>query len=270
MSLSPRVSERVQTVWPAACAAWLYSIRSPTRRCSAATPKPFDQPVCGAVRDPPRRPLADLFAAVDRTLPSLGPAGACRLPSLSTRPRLRVRRGAGRGAVRMKHGGRRFLARRLARLLVPTLAELLARASFAADDLVVPVPLHPTKLRDRGFNQSSEMARAALRSRAPHLGRAAPAVRTSPPPAHAADARAGPRGPGGAARRGGGGVRGARRRPRARSPRGGDRRRLHHRRDVQRVRGRVARRRRRRGARSGASARRLAPRSRHRRDRNSS
>jgi len=64
--------------------------------------------------------------------------------------------------VRMKHGKRRELARRLARLLVPSLADLMARARLGPDDVVVPVPLHNRKLRERGFNQALELARFAM------------------------------------------------------------------------------------------------------------
>ncbi len=64
--------------------------------------------------------------------------------------------------VRMKHGGRRDIAKRLARLLVPLLAEALDGAKLGAADAIVPVPLHPHKLRRRGFNQSLELIRAAL------------------------------------------------------------------------------------------------------------
>jgi ComF family protein len=67
------------------------------------------------------------------------------------------------GIVRMKHAGRRDLARRLARLLVQPLGEALARGGFGRDDLVVPVPLHARRLRRRGFNQALELARGALR-----------------------------------------------------------------------------------------------------------
>jgi ComF family protein len=76
-----------------------------------------------------------------------------------------------RAIVRMKHGKRRELARRLARLIVPPLADLLARVPLGADDVVVPVPLHDTKLRARGFNQALELARFALLglARAPAL-----------------------------------------------------------------------------------------------------
>jgi predicted amidophosphoribosyltransferase len=62
----------------------------------------------------------------------------------------------------MKHGGRRELGKRLARLLAPALADLVVRTDLGPDDVVVPVPLHPAKLRARGFNQASELARAAL------------------------------------------------------------------------------------------------------------
>jgi ComF family protein len=53
-----------------------------------------------------------------------------------------------------KYEGRLSLARPLARLMAAHGAELLARA-----DLVVPVPLHPRRERQRGFNQAWELAR---------------------------------------------------------------------------------------------------------------
>jgi predicted amidophosphoribosyltransferase len=73
--------------------------------------------------------------------------------------------------LRMKHGGRRYLARRLARLLVQPMAEALARGQLGPTDAVVAVPLHALKLRARGFHQALELARWALvgLSRAPSL-----------------------------------------------------------------------------------------------------
>jgi len=65
--------------------------------------------------------------------------------------------------VAMKHRGRRDLAHRLARLLVEPLARVLEHGGFEAADAIVPVPLHPRKLRRRGFNQALELAQAALR-----------------------------------------------------------------------------------------------------------
>jgi ComF family protein len=59
--------------------------------------------------------------------------------------------------IGLKHGGRRHAARSLAVFVVPMLA------SAAADgvDAIVPVPLHPRKLRTRGFNQALVIARYA-------------------------------------------------------------------------------------------------------------
>ena len=61
-----------------------------------------------------------------------------------------------RGIVHaFKYDGRRSLARPLGRLLREAGAGLLAGA-----DAVVPVPLHPWKRVQRGFNQSADLARA--------------------------------------------------------------------------------------------------------------
>jgi ComF family protein len=57
--------------------------------------------------------------------------------------------------LRFKHGGRVDLARPLGRLLRPFLQ------TSADVDAMVPVPLHPRRLRARGFNQAVELARAA-------------------------------------------------------------------------------------------------------------
>jgi ComF family protein len=59
----------------------------------------------------------------------------------------------GQALLRFKHGGRVDLARPLGRLLCPFL-QTTAQA-------ILPVPLHPRRLRARGFNQALELARAA-------------------------------------------------------------------------------------------------------------
>lgn len=64
--------------------------------------------------------------------------------------------------IRMKHGGRRDLARRFGRLLAPALRQALGAH---APDLIVPVPLHASRLRRRGFNQALEIVRGALAAR---------------------------------------------------------------------------------------------------------
>jgi len=65
--------------------------------------------------------------------------------------------------VRMKYESRPDLARPLGDLLWRSLA---SRAGSLRDVLVVPVPLHPSRLAERGYNQSSLLARRVAR----HLG----------------------------------------------------------------------------------------------------
>ncbi len=61
---------------------------------------------------------------------------------------------------RFKYGGQSQLARPLAILMLDR-----ARAACAGVDAIVPVPLHPRRLRERGYDQTSllagELARAA-------------------------------------------------------------------------------------------------------------
>ena len=50
-----------------------------------------------------------------------------------------------------------------ARILGTLLARERRRAAAPLPDLVVPVPLHPLRLRERGYNQAAELARFAAR-----------------------------------------------------------------------------------------------------------
>jgi predicted amidophosphoribosyltransferase len=54
----------------------------------------------------------------------------------------------------LKYDGRRSTAPRLAQLMIRHAGEVLAGA-----DAVVPVPLHPRRERERGFNQADDLAR---------------------------------------------------------------------------------------------------------------
>jgi ComF family protein len=69
--------------------------------------------------------------------------------------------------LRLKHAGRIDLARPLGRLLVPALL------AGPAVEGIVPVPLHPRRLRTRGFNQVVELVRGA-RSATPERRAMAP------------------------------------------------------------------------------------------------
>jgi ComF family protein len=59
--------------------------------------------------------------------------------------------------ARFKYGGARRFGRRFAALLLP-------RVPDAAVALVVPVPLHLRRLRQRGFNQSAVLSRHVARA----------------------------------------------------------------------------------------------------------
>ena len=71
--------------------------------------------------------------------------------------------------LRLKHGRRADLARPLGACLAPALHRALA--ATATVDAMLPVPLHPRRLRSRGFNQALELARAARRHLAPGIPR---------------------------------------------------------------------------------------------------
>jgi ComF family protein len=59
--------------------------------------------------------------------------------------------------LHLKHGRRRHLARPLGALLAPAVAAALD----SGVDAICPVPLHPRRLRQRGFNQALELLRVA-------------------------------------------------------------------------------------------------------------
>ena len=88
------------------------------------------------------------------------PLACCPRCRRAARPLDRARAiGAYDGALRaivhaMKYEGRRSLARPLGRLMRDRGADVLAGAAA-----VVPVPLHPSRRRHRGFNQAADLAR---------------------------------------------------------------------------------------------------------------
>lgn len=89
--------------------------------------------------------------------------------------------------MRLKWQGRDDLAGPLGALLAPLLAEALCGC-----DVVVPVPLHPSRLRARGYNQAALLAQEGLRGRVgrPLLtGLLARRLATPPAQAHGPRAR---------------------------------------------------------------------------------
>jgi ComF family protein len=132
--------------------------------CGVALLHPTRGPVCGACWAsilPLTPPLCDRCG---------DPLPTWRLVSvpLACCPRCRRGRrlidraraiGAYDGALRavvhaLKYEGRRSLARPLGRLMRERGAEVLAGATCA-----IPVPLHPSRRRHRGFNQAADLAR---------------------------------------------------------------------------------------------------------------
>jgi len=159
MNLMPLVSESLQLIWPARCAACDETVPEAALFC--ATCSLALNPLCGVCpgcalprHDDPR----ELVFAGKRCARCL----RVPLPFTTANAAFEYGETIAHAVVRMKHGKRREQARRLARLLVPSLADLLARTRMGADDLVVPVPLHTRRLRERGFNQALELARFAL------------------------------------------------------------------------------------------------------------
>ena len=143
-----RLLEPVLTVvFPSSCASCGRLLDQPTRgpicrpcwdalprheapRCRCGLPLPPGNPACGRCRRG-RQPLA--------AGASLGPyEGSLRI-----------------AIHELKFRGRRRVARLLAETM---LASPPARALVVGSDVLVPVPLHPRRLRERGFNQATLLA----------------------------------------------------------------------------------------------------------------
>jgi len=166
-SPSSLLAASLETLWPAACAACDRPIPDAALFCAACTLSV--NPLVGACSGC-ALPMLTPMVAGDRGRR----CATCRrvpLPFAGATAGFEYGEALAEALVRMKHGGRRHLARRLARLLVRPMAEALAAGGLACTDAVIAVPLHAHKLRARGFNQALELARWAVigLSRAPAL-----------------------------------------------------------------------------------------------------
>jgi ComF family protein len=114
-------------------------------------------PICAACRAPLDEPTRGAVCpACWRAITPLTPLGCCALP-----PAIALATAIGpyeetlRAIVQaLKYDARPTLARHLAIRMRESGAEVLAGA-----DIVVPVPLHRSRERTRGFNQARELAR---------------------------------------------------------------------------------------------------------------
>jgi predicted amidophosphoribosyltransferase len=168
MTLGALVSGTLQLLWPARCAACDQGVDDGTIFCRECAPSlnPLLTACAGCALPRPDASTHSGRCLLCRRVPfPFRDAGAAYEYGAALAD----------AVVRMKHG-QRYMARRLGPLLVPTLMDALVRNGFGADDLIAPVPLHARRLRERGFNQALELARAALRdvARTPSLALALP------------------------------------------------------------------------------------------------
>jgi ComF family protein len=129
--------------------------------CSVGLEQPFDGPICAICRLNVPKLTAPLCVICGEPLASHVVAGPLCRRCEAHRPRYELARSVGRydGVLRemihaFKYGRRRALAEPLAAWLVEAGADVLTGA-----DAVVPVPLHPLRALERGFNQADDLAR---------------------------------------------------------------------------------------------------------------
>jgi ComF family protein len=104
--------------------------------------------------------------------------GACRddAPAFNRARSFGLYRGKLRQVVlRLKFAGDERLGVRLGEMLAPPW-DALAQASEFDSPLIVPVPLHPSRRRERGFNQSELLAAGLVRALGGRNGGLAPQV----------------------------------------------------------------------------------------------
>lgn len=143
---------------------------APCSLCGSLLPRLSSVPICDVCwSEIPRQPEYVCVRCGDELE---GPAGAdrsgvCRACRLASPPFHRavsygVYRGRMRDAIHaLKYDRLHAASAGLGRMLAQAIAELCGEAS--AEMLVVPVPLHPLKFAQRGFNQSRSLAAAALK-----------------------------------------------------------------------------------------------------------
>lgn len=145
-----------------------------------------DQLCLACDRELPRLAHACPVCAMPYT--GIGPCGACQRdkpPFRATHALFHYRHPVDRMITRLKFGRRLELAHVLGEMAA---RELVGKIS-QAPDLVVPVPLHHSRLRERGFSQALEIARPIARAmNLPIEMRAVRRARATPPQAQLARA----------------------------------------------------------------------------------
>jgi ComF family protein len=171
---------RIEKSWTTQVAASLFAVLFPSdcRICQTPLVKISRLPVCQECLDAMHAIAGGVCAICgERLFSSFAVAGAAGEPRCGLCRRLEppFARAAAYGSYEsglrelihlLKYGGVRPAASVLGRMLAEAIATL--EPEFPADSVaVVPVPLHRSKLRQRGFNQAELIARAALKMRLP-------------------------------------------------------------------------------------------------------
>jgi ComF family protein len=155
---------RVRTSIVASCDALLGVVFAPScAACGALLDRPLDGPVCGQCWSTVRLltpPLCELCGEALRTWRVIDVAerqcSRCRRTKrfVSRARALGPYEGALRSIIHaLKYDGRRSIGRRLSTKMRDHAIELLAGV-----DAAVPVPLHASRTRERGFNQAVDLA----------------------------------------------------------------------------------------------------------------
>ena len=130
--------------------------------CHRPLDRPTRGPLCGACwLSLPRHPRP--ACACGGPASPTGACGRCRrgLSAIAGGTSLGPYEGALRTAIHeLKYGGQRRVAARLAEA---ALQDASVRALVEPHAVLVPVPLHPRRRRERGFNQSELLARELAR-----------------------------------------------------------------------------------------------------------
>jgi ComF family protein len=154
----------------------LAQVGQAARRLVASALRPPACAACDAPREDPRSPFCQACTSTALPLGAGVSAG-----ERSTLAAFLYAGAVARAVVRVKSERRADLVRLLGDLLWGALGTQLARIGRA---VVVPVPLHPARLAERGFNQSGVLAgRVARRLGSPLWPSALSRTRDSPPQA---------------------------------------------------------------------------------------
>ncbi|MGC1963828.1 MAG: ComF family protein [Candidatus Sulfotelmatobacter sp.] len=178
-SIASRTLEvRTEKSWTAQVAASLFTVLFPSdcRICGTPLVKISRLPVCQECLDAmPAIGGGVCSICGERLFSSYAVAGVAGEPRCGLCRRIEppFARAAAYGSYEsglrelihlLKYGGVRPAANVLGRMLAEAIAML--EPEFPADSVaVIPVPLHRTKLRQRGFNQAELIARAAMKIR---------------------------------------------------------------------------------------------------------